>query len=104
MRPLFPKDYRNDVTLENLVLSVDQDCSPELTAMLGAAIATSISDIPFDGPISTTQVGLVDGEFVFNPTAAQKEVSDLASDSCFYKGKGYHDRGRCEGSSGSEDD
>ena len=78
MRPLFPKDYRNDVTLENLVLSVDQDCSPELTAMLGAAIATSISDIPFDGPISTTQVGLVDGEFVFNPTAAQKEASDMA--------------------------
>ena len=78
MRPLFPKDYRNDVTLENLVLSVDQDCSPELTAMLGAAIATTISDIPFDGPISTTQVGLVEGEFVFNPTAAQKEVSDLA--------------------------
>ena len=58
-------------------MSVDQDCSPELTAMLGAAIATSISDIPFDGPISTTQVGLVEGEFVFNPTAAQKEVSDL---------------------------
>ncbi len=78
MRPLFPKDYRNDVTLENLVLSVDQDCSPELTAMLGAAIATSISDIPFDGPISTTQVGLVDGEFAFNPTAAQKEASDMA--------------------------
>ena len=78
MRPLFPKDYRNDVTLENLVLSVDQDCSPELTAMLGSAIATSISDIPFDGPISTTQVGLVDGEFVFNPTAAQKEASDMA--------------------------
>ena len=78
MRPLFPKDYRNDVTLENLVLSVDQDCSPELTAMLGAAIATTISDIPFDGPISTTQVGLVDGEFIFNPTAAQKAVSDMA--------------------------
>lgn len=78
MRPLFPKDYRNDVTLENLVMSVDQDCSPELTAMLGAAIATSISDIPFDGPISTTQVGLVDGKFVFNPTAVQKEISDLA--------------------------
>ena len=78
MRPLFPKDYSNDVSLENLVLSVDQDCSPELTAMLGAALATSISDIPFDGPISTTQVGLVDGEFVFNPTAAQKEVSELA--------------------------
>ena len=78
MRPLFPKDYRNDVTLENLVLSVDQDCSPELTAMLRAAIATTISDIPFDGPISTTQVGMVDDEFVFNPTAAQKETSDLA--------------------------
>ena len=78
MRPLFPKDYRNDVTLENLVLSVDQDCAPELTSMLGAAIATTISDIPFDGPISTTQVGLVDGEFVFNPTAAQRAVSDMA--------------------------
>ena len=78
MRPLFPKDYRNDVTLENLVLSVDQDCAPELTAMLGAAIATTISDIPFDGPISTTQVGLVDGEFVFNPPAAQRAVSDMA--------------------------
>lgn len=77
MRPLFPKDYRNDVTLENLVMSVDQDCSPELTAMLGASIATSISDIPFDGPISTTQVGLVDGEFVFNPTMEQRKVSDL---------------------------
>ncbi len=77
MRPLFPKDYRNDVTLENLVLSVDQDCSPELTAMLGSAIAATISDIPFDGPCATTQVGMVDGEFVFNPTAAQKEVSDL---------------------------
>lgn len=78
MRPLFPKDYRNDVTLENLVLSVDQDCAPELTAMLGSAIATAISDIPFDGPTASTQVGLVDGEFVFNPTAAQKEKSDLA--------------------------
>ncbi len=77
MRPLFPKDYRNDVTLENLVMSVDQDCSPELTAMLGSAIATSISDIPFDGPISTTQVGLVEDELVFNPTASQKEASDL---------------------------
>ena len=78
MRPLFPKDYRNDVTLENLVLSVDQDCAPELTAMLGSAIATAISDIPFDGPTASTQVGLVYGEFVFNPTAAQKEKSDLA--------------------------
>ena len=77
MRPLFPKDYRNDVTLNNLVMAVDPDCAPELTAMLGSAIATAISDIPFDGPTSTTQVGLVDGEFVFNPNAAQKAVSDL---------------------------
>lgn len=78
MRPLFPKDYRNDVTLNNLVLCVDQDCSPELTAMLGSAIATSISDIPFDGPTATTQVGLIDGELVFNPTSDQREASDLA--------------------------
>lgn len=78
MRPLFPKDYRNDVTLNNLVMSVDPDCSPELTAMLGSAIATAISDIPFDGPTSTTQVGLVDGEFVFNPNAEQKLKSDMA--------------------------
>ena len=78
MRPLFPKDYRNDVTLDNIVMSVDPDCSPELTAMLGSAIATSISDIPFAGPCATTQVGLVDGEFVINPTAAQKQVSDMA--------------------------
>ena len=77
MRPLFPKDYRNDVTLNNLVLSVDPDCSPELTAMLGSAIATAISDIPFDGPTSTTQVGLIDGEFVFNPNAAQRAISDM---------------------------
>lgn len=77
MRPLFPKDYRNDVTLDNLVMSVDQDCSPELTAMLGAAIATAISDIPFDGPTSTTQIGLIDGEFCINPTAAQKAISDM---------------------------
>ncbi|MDD2980459.1 MAG: polyribonucleotide nucleotidyltransferase [Hespellia sp.] len=77
MRPLFPKDYRNDVTLENLVMSVDQDCSPELTAMLGAAIATAISDIPFDGPTATTQVGLIDGEFCFNPTADQKAASEM---------------------------
>ena len=78
MRPLFPKDYRNDVTLNNLVMSVDPECRPEIVAMIGTALAVHISDIPFDGPISTTQVGLVDGEFVFNPTAAQKEVSDLA--------------------------
>ena len=78
MRPLFPKDYRNDVTLDNIVMSVDPDCSPELTAMLGSAIATSISDIPFAGPCATTQVGLVNGEFVINPTADQKQVSDMA--------------------------
>ena len=78
MRPLFPKDYRNDVTLNNLVMSVDPDCSPEYTAMLGSAIATAISDIPFDGPTATTQVGLVNGEFVFNPTAEQRAASDMA--------------------------
>ena len=78
MRPLFPKDYRNDVTLNNLVMSVDPDANPEVVAMLGSAIAVCISDIPFDGPISATQVGLVDGKFVFNPTADEKEKSDLA--------------------------
>ncbi|MBP1756655.1 MAG: pnp [Firmicutes bacterium] len=77
MRPLFPKDYRNDVTLNNLVLCVDQDCSPEVTAMIGSAIATSISDIPFDGPTASTMVGMVDGELVFNPTSAQREKSTL---------------------------
>ena len=77
MRPLFPKDYRNDVTINNLVMSVDPACSPELTAMLGSAIAVSISDIPFDGPCAMTQVGLIDGEFVINPNAAQMKVSDL---------------------------
>ena len=78
MRPLFPKDYRNDVTLDNIVMCGDPDCSPELTAMLGSAIATSISDIPFAGPCATTQVGLIDGEFIINPTADQKQVSDMA--------------------------
>lgn len=77
MRPLFPKDYRNDVTLNNMVMSVDPECSPELTAMLGSAIAVAISDIPFDGPCATTQVGLINGEFVFNPNASQNKVSDL---------------------------
>lgn len=77
MRPLFPKDYRNDVTLNNLVLSVDPDCSPELTAMLGSAIATAISDIPFDGPCATTQIGMVGGFFVVNPNEEQMSVSDL---------------------------
>lgn len=77
MRPLFPEDYRNDVTLNNLVLCVDQDCSPEVTAMLGSAIATAISDIPFDGPIASTIVGMVDGDIVFNPDSAQREISTL---------------------------
>ena len=77
MRPLFPKDYRNDVTLNNMVMSVDPDCSPEITAMLGSAIATCISDIPFDGPTASTRVGMVDGELVINPTSAQRAVSDL---------------------------
>lgn len=78
MRPLFPKDYRNDVTLNNLVMAVDPDCSPEVTAMLGASVATSISDIPFDGPIAGTRIGLIDGEFIINPTSDQQLVSDLA--------------------------
>ena len=77
MRPLFPKDYRNDVTLNNMVMSVDPECSPEIVAMLGSSIATCISDIPFDGPTAATKVGLVNGEFVFNPTLEQKAVSDL---------------------------
>lgn len=77
MRPLFPGDYRNDVSLNNLVLCVDQDSSPEITACLGSVIATLISDIPFYGPMSSTQIGLVDGEFVVNPTSAEREASDL---------------------------
>ena len=77
MRPLFPKDYRNDVTLVNMVMSVDPECNPEIPAMLGSSIATCISDIPFDGPCATTQVGLIDGEFIINPSLAQKELSDL---------------------------
>ena len=77
MRPLFPKDYRNDVTLVNTVLSVDQDCAPEILAMVGSSIAVSISDIPFYGPIGAVSVGLVDGELVINPTSAQRKVSDL---------------------------
>ena len=77
MRPLFPKDYRNDVTLNNMVMSVDPECSPELTAMLGSAIATAISDIPFDGPCATTQVGMINGELIFNPNSTQNLESDL---------------------------
>ena len=78
MRPLFPKDYRNDVTLNNLVMSVDPECDPEVVAMLGSALATSISDIPFSGPCATTQLGLVNGEFVVNPGYELKSKSDLA--------------------------
>ena len=77
MRPLFPKDYRNDVLLNNTVLSVDQDNSPELLAMLGSALSTSISDVPFDGPCATTQVGMIAGEFVLNPGNGERAVSDL---------------------------
>ena len=77
MRPLFPKDYRNDVTLNNMVMSVDPECRPELVAMLGAAIATCISDIPFDGPCAMTQVGMIDGEFIINPSQAQWKQGDL---------------------------
>ena len=77
MRPLFPKDYRNDVTLVDMVMSVDPECNPEIPAMLGSCLATCISDIPFDGPCATTQIGLINGEFIVNPTLAQKDVSDL---------------------------
>lgn len=77
MRPLFPKDYRNDVLLNNLVLSVDQDASPELLAMLGSSLSTCLSDVPFDGPYATTQIGMVGGEFVVNPGNGEKAVSDL---------------------------
>ena len=77
MRPLFPKDYRNDVTLNNLVMSVDPECNPEIPAMLGSALSVCISDIPFDGPCAATQVGLIGGEFVINPSLSQKDISDL---------------------------
>ncbi|MCR5009249.1 MAG: polyribonucleotide nucleotidyltransferase [Oribacterium sp.] len=78
MRPLFPKDFRNDCLVDNLVMSVDQDCSPELLAMLGSSLATAISDVPWDGPCASTQVGMINGEFIINPTNAEKAVSDLA--------------------------
>ena len=77
MRPLFPKDYRNDVTLNNMVMSVDPECNPEVVAMLGSSIATCISDIPFDGPCAATQIGMINGELIVNPTLAQKDVSEL---------------------------
>ncbi len=77
MRPLFPKDYRNDVTLNNLVMSVDPKCRPEIVAMIGTALAVHISDIPFDGPCAMTQMGLVDGEFIVNPSQKQWDEGDL---------------------------
>ena len=77
IRPLFPKDLRNDVSLSLTVMSYDPDCSPEITAMIGASIALSISDIPWNGPISGVFMGLVDGQLVVNPTEAQRAVSDL---------------------------
>ena len=77
MRPLFPKDYRNDVTLNNMVMAVDPECRPELVAMLGAAISTCISDIPFDGPCAMTQMGMIDGEFIVNPSQEQWDKGDL---------------------------
>ena len=77
MRPLFPKDYRNDVTLNNMVMSVDPACRPELVAMLGTSIATCISDIPFDGPCAMTQVGMIDGELIINPSQEQWDKGDL---------------------------
>lgn len=77
MRPLFPKDFRNDVTLNNMVMSVDPECRPELVAMIGSAIATCISDIPFDGPCAMTQMGMIDGEFIVNPSQEQWNAGDL---------------------------
>ena len=77
MRPLFPKDYRNDVTIETMVMSVDTQCRPELVAMLGASVSVSISDIPFDGPCAMTQIGLIDGEFVVNPSQEQWDKGDM---------------------------
>jgi polyribonucleotide nucleotidyltransferase len=77
MRPLFPKDYRNDVTLNNMVMSVDPTCRPELVAMIGAALATTISDIPFDGPCAMTQMGMINGQFIVNPSQKEWDEGDL---------------------------
>ncbi|MEG1028137.1 MAG: polyribonucleotide nucleotidyltransferase, partial [Oscillospiraceae bacterium] len=78
IRPLFPKDMRNDVGVVATVMSVDPDCSPEITAMIGVSVAISISEIPWDGPVSSVSVGRIDGEFIINPTEAQREVSEMA--------------------------
>ena len=77
MRPLFPKDYRNDVTINNMVMSVDPACRPEIVAMIGSALVTTISDIPFAGPCATTQMGMVDGEFIVNPSQKEWDKGDL---------------------------
>ena len=77
IRPLFPKDLRNDVCVNNLVMSVDPDCSPEITAMLGTSIAIAISDIPWKGPVGGVVLGLIDGKTIINPTLEQREVSDM---------------------------
>ena len=77
MRPLFPKDLRNDVSIVSTVVSVDQDNSPEFCAMIGSSIAVSVSDIPFNGPVAAVYVGMIDGEFIINPTVEQREASDL---------------------------
>ena len=78
IRPLFPKDMRNDVSIVCTVMSVDPDCSPEIAALVGTSVALSISDIPWDGPISGVSVGLIDGEFIINPTAEQRKLSQMA--------------------------
>ena len=78
MRPLFPKEMRNDVCITMTVMSLDPDCSPEIAGMIGASLVTAVSDIPWNGPIGGVQVGLVDGEIVLNPTQEQRKVSDLA--------------------------
>lgn len=77
MRPLFPKDYRNDVTLNNMVMSVDPECRPEVVGMIGSALVTTMSDIPFDGPCAMTQMGMVDGEFIVNPSQKVWDEGDL---------------------------
>lgn len=87
IRPLFPKDYRNDCGIVNTVLSVDQDCQPEVTAMIGTSIALSISDIPFAGPLGSTFVGLIDGQYIFNPDAAQREASEMLVTVCSTRDK-----------------
>ena len=78
MRPLFPKEMRNDVCITMTVMSLDPDCSPEIAGMIGASLVTAVSEIPWNGPIGGVQVGLVDGEIVINPTYEQRRVSDLA--------------------------